>query len=275
NSSDVAEECVDHLRRYLEQLFHHPRTAEEKMLKTRAKGAFIWYELSTTDGQAAEKFYGNVLGSKFKDASGPTGTPTIVSDGTVDVGGIWTMAKDMAKAGAPSAWCPYIGVDDVDGFTTRVRAAGGRIQREPEDIPGYGRFSMVADPQGAYFMLMTPSTTEARPTVPPETPGHVGWRELHAGDGVAAFRFYAGFFGWTKGDAMDMGPQGVYQTFFTDDAPTGGVMTKMPQSPAPFWLFYFNVPALDAAIARVKAGGGKLINDPMQVPMGRWIVQCA
>jgi predicted enzyme related to lactoylglutathione lyase len=54
----------------------------------------------------------------------------------------------------------------------------------------------------------------------------------------------------------------------------GGVMTKMPQSPVPFWLFYFNVTALDAAIARVKAAGGKLVNDPMQVPMGRWIAQC-
>ena len=27
------------------------------------------------------------------------------------------------------------------------------VQREPDDIPGYGRFSMVTDPQGAYFML--------------------------------------------------------------------------------------------------------------------------
>jgi predicted enzyme related to lactoylglutathione lyase/AcrR family transcriptional regulator len=274
NSSAVAEECVDHLRRYLEQLFHHPRTAEEKMLKTRAKGTFIWYELSTNDGKAAEKFYGSVLGWKFKDMSGPNGAYTIVSDGSADVGGIWTMPSEMAKAGAPVAWFPYVGVDDVDGFTKRVKAAGGRIQREPEDIPGYGRFSMVTDPQGAYFMLMTPTSTEARPTVAPETPGQVGWRELHAGEGAAAFQFYSEFFGWAKGDAMDMGPMGVYQTFFVDDAPTGGMMTKMPQSKTPFWLFYFNVPALDAAIAKVKAGGGTLVNDPMQVPMGRWIVQC-
>jgi predicted enzyme related to lactoylglutathione lyase/AcrR family transcriptional regulator len=274
NGSAVAEECVDHLHRYLEMLFAHPRTKEAPMLTTKAKGTFIWYELATSDGKAAAKFYGDVLGWKTQDMSGPGGEYTIVSAGPADVGGIWTMPRENAAAGAPSAWFAYIGVEGVDEFTKRVKAAGGTVKRAPEDIPGIGRFSVVTDPQGATFSLMTPSPREARPTVPPETPGHVAWRELHAGDGAAAWKFYSEFFGWTKGDSLDT-PMGVYQTFFADDAPMGGMMTKMPQSPAPFWLFYFNVPALDAAIARVKAAGGKLVNDPMQVPMGRWIAQCA
>jgi predicted enzyme related to lactoylglutathione lyase len=244
------------------------------MLTTRAKGTFIWYELATTDGKSAEKFYASVLGWKSKDMSGPGGTYTIVSAGPADVGGIWTMPREMASAGTGATWLPYIGVDDVDGFTKRVQAAGGAVKRAPEDIPGIGRFSVVADPQGAPFMLMTPASREARPTVPPETPGHVGWRELHAGEGAAAFGFYSELFGWTKGEALDIGPMGVYQEFFTNDEPTGGMMTKMPQSPMPFWMLYFNVPALDAAIERVKTGGGKLLNEPMQVPMGRWIAQC-
>jgi predicted enzyme related to lactoylglutathione lyase len=244
------------------------------MLTTRAKGTFIWYELATTDGTAAEKFYASVLGWKSKDMSGPGGTYTIVSAGPADVGGIWTMPREMAPAGTGATWLPYIGVDDVDGFTKRVQAAGGAVKRAPEDIPGIGRFSVVTDPQGAPFMLMTPASREARPTVPPETPGHVGWRELHAGEGAAAFDFYSEFFGWTKGEALDIGPMGVYQEFLTNDEPTGGMMTKMPQSPMPFWMLYFNVTALDAAIERVKTGGGKLLSEPMQVPMGRWIAQC-
>jgi predicted enzyme related to lactoylglutathione lyase len=183
-----------------------------------------------------------VLGWKSKDMSGPGGTYTIVSAGPADVGGIWTMPREMASAGTGATWLPYIGVDDVDGFTKRVQAAGGAVKRAPEDIPGIGRFSVVADPQGAPFMLMTPASREARPTVPPETPGHVGWRELHAGEGAAAFGFYSELFGWTKGEALDIGPMGVYQEFFTNDEPTGGMMTKMPQSPMPFWMLYFNVP---------------------------------
>jgi hypothetical protein len=38
---------------------------------------------------------------------------------------------------------------------------------------------------------------------------------------------------------MDMGPMGVYQIFAMGDAPAGGMMTKMPQTPAPFWLLLF------------------------------------
>jgi uncharacterized protein len=89
---------------------------------------------------------------------------------------------------------------------------------------------------------------------------------LHAGDGASAFAFYAGLFGWTKAEAMDMGAMGVYQLFATGDAPCGGMMTKMAQTPAPFWLYYFNVDAVDAAMARVKDGGGQVIHGPEQVP---------
>jgi len=34
------------------------------------------------------------------------------------------------------------------------------------------------------------------------------------------------------------------------------------------------VEALDAAIERVNAGGGKVIMGPHQVPGGQWIAQC-
>jgi len=71
-----------------------------------------------------------------------------------------------------------------------------------------------------------------------------------------------------------MGDMGVYQIFAIDGVPAGGMMTKMPQSPVPFWLYYFNVEALDPAIARAKNGGGQIANGPMEVPGGSWIVQC-
>ena len=108
----------------------------------------------------------------------------------------------------------------------------------------------------------------------PGTPGHIGWHELHAGNGESAFAFYAGLFGWTKAEAMDMGPMGIYQIFATGGAPIGGMMTKTPDTPAPFWLYYFNVEAIDAAIARVTAAGGRIALDPHQVPGGSWIAQC-
>lgn len=51
-------------------------------------------------------------------------------------------------------------------------------------------------------------------------------------------------------------------------------MTKPANVPTPAWLFYFNVAAIDAAAERVRSGGGQIINGPMEVPGGSWIVQC-
>jgi predicted enzyme related to lactoylglutathione lyase len=52
----------------------------------------------------------------------------------------------------------------------------------------------------------------------------------------------------------------------------GGIMTKPETVPAPHWGFYFNVEAIDAGAARVKEHGGKILNGPMQVPGGGFIV---
>ncbi len=81
-------------------------------------------------------------------------------------------------------------------------------------------------------------------------------------------------FGWTKSDAMDMGPMGVYQLFKTGgEYAAGGMMTKPPAIPVPYWGYYFNVPAIDAAVERVTKAGGKILNGPMEVPGGQWIIQ--
>ena len=37
-------------------------------------------------------------------------------------------------------------------------------------------------------------------------------------------------------------------------------------------MYYINVEAIDAAVARATAGGGQVINGPMEVPGGSWIV---
>ena len=175
--------------------------------------------------------------------------------------------------GARPMWMGYIGVDDVDAFAQRVTAAGGAVRRPPEDIPGVGRFAVVADPDGAGFMLFR-GVGEMPAPAAGGTAGHIGWHELHAGNGERAFAFYSGLFGWTKAEAMDMGPMGVYQLFATGGAPVGGMMTKTADMPMPAWLYYFNVDAVDAAMARVKDAGGQVVNGPMEVPGGSWIAQC-
>ena len=241
---------------------------------SKSHGKFVWYDAMTTDTKAAQSFYRKVIGWDAQDSGMPDRSYALLSAGSTMVGGLMPIPEQARNAGVRPAWMGYIGVDDVDVYAKRVKAAGGAIHREPEDIPGIGRFAVAGDPHGAGFMLFKGTGNEPPESAPAGTPGHVGWRELHAGDGVAAFAFYSGLFGWTKAEAMDMGAMGVYQIFAIDGLPSGGMMTKTPQMPVPMWLYYFNVAAIDPAIKRVTDAGGQVAFGPQEVPGGSFILQC-
>jgi hypothetical protein len=133
---------------------------------------------------------------------------------------------------------------------------------------------VVADPQGAGFLLAKGLSSESFPPISSRTPGAIGWRELMAGEWKSAFAFYEKLFGWTKAEAFEMGPMGTYQLFATGAEPVGGMMTKPDAVPMPNWGYYFNVDAIDAAAERVKAAGGKILMGPAEVPGPMFIVQC-
>ena len=238
-------------------------------------GQFCWYELMTDDLPAATAFYTSVIGWHAREAGPPHGNYTILSAGEVGVGGLVEMPQRVREGGGRPFWISYIAVDDLDAAAAKVIQLGGQIHRPADEIPGVGRFAVAADQQGALFTLFTPLPSAMPPPAPAgATPGRVGWHELHAGEWEAAFAFYAEMFGWTKVEAIDMGPLGLYQMFSTGSGMAGGMLTKMDAMPSPVWLDYFNVDAIDAAIARTKEAGGTVLMGPQVVPGGSWIAQC-
>lgn len=241
-------------------------------------GSFIWHELMTPDTEAAKAFYSKLLGWTPNDMEMPgfTYTTFAVPDFPSGVAGMMAPSPEMASQGIPPNWTGYVAVDDVDATAAEYEKAGGTICRAPEDIPYVGRFAVVADPQGAALCIMTPkmSVGSAGTWPTPGTPGTVGWNELMAVDAPSIFDFYADRFGWEKEMAVDMDELGIYQTFKLGDRGIGGMMTKLPEMPAPYWGFYFIVPEIDAGVEQVKALGGKLLMGPHQVPGGVWIANC-
>ncbi len=240
---------------------------------SNSHGRFVWYELMTTDTGAARKFYGSVVGWGFKDASVPGVEYTSFTAGGVPVGGLMTQPDEVKKMGAPPAWSGYIAVDDVDAATARVKELGGSVHMPPRDIPTVGRFAVVADPQKAVFILFKSSNPQEQ-QVEFGSPGGIGWHELYTTDWEKGLAFYSALFGWTKDQAMDMGEGvGIYQLFSHDGRQIGGMFNKPAEIPATFWVFYFVVGDIDAAVERVRKGGGQILVEPMEVPGGKSIVQ--
>ena len=235
-------------------------------------GHSVWYELMTTDMEAAKAFYADVVGWGTQDASMPGMPYALSTAGKTSVSGIVDLPEDARKLGMRPSWLGYVGVDDVDATAARIKRLGGTVYVEPTDVPNISRICVAVDPQMADDRAA--QVADTRPGARrAETPGRVGWHELLAADREQAFAFYAELFGWQKADA-DTGAVGTYQLFSAGGETIGGMFTKQPEMPAPYWLYYFNVGDIDVAMRRVKAGGGGILSSPVEVPGGSWVVQC-
>lgn len=238
-------------------------------------GNFIWYELMTIDADAAKAFYDPLMGWSI-DArrAGDDVDYRMVVAGDGNVGGVLPLDEAMLAGGARPAWLGYVSVDDVDAEAAAMRADGGRVFVPPTDIPGVGRFAMLADPQGAAFYIMRPQPPAgaAQQSAPfdPARVGHVAWNELNTSDPAAAIARYGARFGWTSTESVDMGPAGEYRFINRGETRLGGV-TARTDAP-PHWLFYWHVPNANAAAERITAGGGTVLHGPAEVPGGSFIV---
>ena len=234
-------------------------------------GRFVWYELMTTDVAAAKTFYSSVVGWSAQDASTPDLAYTRFAAGTASVSGLMDLPDEARRMGATPRWMGYVGVNDVDVTADRIKRLGGAVYVPPTNS-NIGRISVVADPQTATLALrLKPGRQQ-----PAELGklGHVGWHELFAADCGKAFAFYAELFGWQRADA-EIGPTDKYQLFSAGGQTIGGMLTKPPMDPVPYWLFYFNVGDIDAAAERVKTGGGQVFEGPLEMPGDSWIARCA
>ena len=236
-------------------------------------GRFVWYELMTTDMEAAKAFYAEVIGWGTQDASMPGMAYTLFTVGGVSISGLMGLPEDARKSGLRPSWLGYVGVNDVDATADRIKELGGAVHVPPTDIPNISRFSVAVDPQMATIALFKwlKGGQEQPPAL--DAPGGVGWHELIAADWEKAWPFYRELFGWQKAQA-DTSAMGPYQLFSAGGETIGGMFTKPATEPVPFWLYYFNVGDIDVAMRRVRAARGEIVHGPIEVRGGRWMAQC-
>jgi predicted enzyme related to lactoylglutathione lyase len=110
-------------------------------------GAWTWNELTSTDLAAARDFYVALLGWTAEDLPGAF-PRTAFSLGDLLIGGGHAPAPQEDPA---SRWSITFWVPDADEAAATIQKLGGTVLLPPMDIPA-GRFTVVADPQGAMFI---------------------------------------------------------------------------------------------------------------------------
>jgi len=118
-------------------------------------GAFCWADLNTGDAKAASAFYSGLLGWKFEPGEHDTSGYLHIKNGDAFIGGV--PAPDQRDPNAPPHWLLYFQVADCDASTAKAAEHGAKIFMPPMTLEGVGRFSVIADPQGAAFSLFTPA----------------------------------------------------------------------------------------------------------------------
>ena len=121
-------------------------------------GEVWWNELNTRDPKGACDYYSATCGWSFETMplDGGDGDYFVAMRDGSPVAGILDITKIQGMEQVPPHWFTYFAVDDVDGSASETAAAGGRVHREPWNIPGIGRIAIIQDPTGAMMGLMTP-----------------------------------------------------------------------------------------------------------------------
>ncbi|KPJ83974.1 MAG: hypothetical protein AMS18_17045, partial [Gemmatimonas sp. SG8_17] len=150
-------------------------------------GRFVWYDLMTTDKEAALAFYSKVIGWGTMEWDGPMLYTLWTHAPEAALGGIMDLPEEAKASGAPPHWLAYVSTPDCAATARKAVELGGKILKQPTEIPGTGRFAVLADPQNAVFAIY--QSNVGMPEDAPEVK-QFSWHELATTDCDAAFDFY-------------------------------------------------------------------------------------
>lgn len=227
---------------------------------SNARGQFVWFELVTDDVEAGLSHYEKVLG--WTRRAMPMGDFDYQMIGRGELGHCGVVKPQGADAAGH--WTSYIAVDDVDATVARVEGAGGEVRVPATDLPGVGRFALIADPEGATLHVF-------RPAGEGNASSGFHWNELWCHDPEQTLRFYAQVLG-AEIVTMDM-PMGKYYLLRFGDRATGGAFRSPVADLPAHWLPYALVEDVDAAVGRARSDGGALLGEVQTVEeVGRFAV---
>jgi predicted enzyme related to lactoylglutathione lyase len=140
---------------------------------------FSWHELTTSDVEAAIRFYGELFGWRElnKHDMGAMGTYHLIglAGAAQPVIGMYQSPADKPM---PTRWMCYAHVTDIDKSANAAKSGGGKVVHGPMEVPGGTWIAHCIDPQGAAFAVhadqrvaaSAPAAQPSRPAAPAAAP---------------------------------------------------------------------------------------------------------
>lgn len=225
-------------------------------------GGIVWRELATSEPEKAVAFYSELFGWKIKETDMGGGAKYyLIYAGEKQVAGIW---PSDPKQKMPTFWGQYVSVDNVDETASAAKANGGKVFKDPMDIPNVGRFAIIQDPQGGVSMPFK-SAKGDEPVGTPQA-GEFCWESLSTSSTKGAIEFYTKVYPWELKELAPgmpyFGANGRQIASFMEDK-------NIPTH----WLSYVAVSKLSEARDRAKRLGAKILMEEIPVPgIGKFAV---
>ncbi|OBI15816.1 hydroxylase [Mycobacterium sp. E2327] len=229
-------------------------------------GAPCWIDLTTSDLDRAQDFYGTVFGWTFESA-GPEygGYVNAAKDGHPVAG----LMANNPEFGSPDQWATYFHTGDINATVSAITAAGGTLCMGPHEVPAKGHMGVATDPSGAFFGLWQPLEHRGFEVI-----GEAGspvWHQLTTRDFRAALDFYREVFGWRTEQVSDT-DEFRYATASFDGQQLLGVMdgtSCLPEGVPSNWTVFLGAEDVDKTLAVIADNGGAVVRGAEDTPYGR------
>jgi predicted enzyme related to lactoylglutathione lyase len=242
--------------------------------KSAPLGAPTWIDLTTSDTDRAQEFYGAVFGWTFESA-GPEygGYINAFKDGRPVAG----MIRNDPQWNSPDCWATYFHTADIKATMARAIASGAATYVDVMEVKDKGWMGVLTDPAGAVFGLWQPAGHQGFEVV--KEAGAPVYFQLTTREYGKALDFYREVFGWQTDVVSDSDEFRYSTASFDGDAspasgryPQLGVMDgtmDLPEGVPSNWFFFLGADDVDKTVQLIVANGGSVIRAAEDTPYGR------
>jgi predicted enzyme related to lactoylglutathione lyase len=229
-------------------------------------GAPCWIDLTTSDVDRAQDFYGTVFGWTYESAGPEYGGYINAAKEGHRVAGLMANRPEFQS---PDNWATYFHTADINATMSAVTAAGGSVCLEAMEVPAKGYMSLATDPSSAFFGLWQPLEHRGFEVI-----GEAGspvWHQLTTRDYRAAVDFYREVLGWRTEQVSDT-DEFRYTTAWFGDQQLLGVMdgsSCLPEGVPSNWTIFFGAEDVDKTLQVITDNGGAVVRAAEDTPYGR------